>query len=295
MNYSKIISYIYALLAVGYGTYFFITYIYYYMAILRGYINKKSTIGIIKTIYCHDKESCYADIEYSINNIKYTRSTHVPNNVKIGDEIEVSYSYNNHYKDYDILVYGNMHIYSYIYISLLIIAILLLWIFLFIVIIFSSIYNKFIFLIYAIFVTVIITYVCCINIYNSYYDFDEYFINADHYYKLYYENLYKYGDYENYAIGIIKSQDEYYSYVEYLIDGVKYNVKLSTTHFKVGKEVKVYYNKDNPEAIKIYDNTEKNKRLIKIIIYAIILLLLWIFLFYNIPIILKNDYDYIKK
>ena len=292
MNYSKIISYIYALLAVGYGTYIFITYIYYYMANINDYNNRKETTGIIKTIYCHDKESCYSDIEYTVNNTKYILLNPISKNSKIGDKIKLRYSPNN---PKEAIVYGNMHIYSYIYISLLIIAILLLWIFLFIVIIFSNIYNKFIFLIYAIFVTVIITYVCCINIYNSYYDFDEYLINADHYYKLYYDDLYKYGDYENYAIGIIKSQDEYYSYVEYLIDGVKYNVKLSTTHYKVGKEVKVYYNKDNPEAIKIYDNTEKNKRLIKIIIYAIILLLLWIFLFFNIPIILKNDYDYIKK
>ena len=40
------------------------------------------------------------------------------------------------------------------------------------------------------------------------------------------------------------------------------------------------------EAIKIYDKTE-NQRLIKIIIYIIILLLSWICLFYCIPLILN--------
>jgi hypothetical protein len=276
MNYSKIISYIYALLAVGYGTYFCITYIYYYRAILRGYIDKKSTIGIIKTINCYDKDSCYSDIEYTINNIKYTKNTLVPNNLKIGDEVKVLYSYNKHYNDYDILVYGNIYIYSYIYISLLIIAIIFLWIFLFIVIIFSSIYNKFIFFIYAIFVTIIISYRCYINIHNNYYD-----------------DIHKYDDYEDYTIGIITSQEDCsenemcFSNIEYLINGVKHNVKLLTFYYKVGENVKVYYNKDTPEAIKIYDKTE-NQRLIKIIIYTIILLLLWICLFYNIPLILNK-------
>ena len=277
MNYNKIISYIYALLAVGYGTYFFIIYIYYYRAILRGYINKKSTIGIIKTIHCYYEDSCYSDIEYSINNIKYTRSAHVPNNVKVGDEIEVSYSYNDHYKDYDILVFGNMHIYSYIYIILLIIFIILLWIILFNVILYENTYNKYIFLIYAIFITVIISYTCYININNNYYN-----------------DLNKYDDYEDYTIGIIKSQEDCleneekicYSNIEYLIDGVKHNVKLLTFYYKVGENVKVYYNKDTPEAIKIYDKTE-NERLIKIIIYTIILLLLWICLFYCSPLILN--------
>jgi hypothetical protein len=201
----------------------------------------------------------------------------VPNNLKIGDEVKVLYSYNKHYNDYDILVYGNIHIYSYIYISLLIIAIILLWIFLFIVILFSSIYNKYIFLIYAIFITVIISYTCYININNNY--------NND---------LNKYDDYEDYTIGIITSQEDCseneeemcYSNIEYLIDDVKHNVKLLTFYYKVGENVKVYYNKDTPEAIKIYDKTE-NQRLIKIIIYTIILLLLWICLFYCIPLILN--------
>ena len=284
MDYSKIISYIYALLAVGYGTYIFITYIYYYMANINDYNNRKETTGIIKTIYCHDKPNCYADIEYTVNNTKYILLNPISNNSKIGDKIKLRYSPNN---PKEAIVYGNMHIYAYVYMILMIIAIILLWIFLFIVIIFSSIYNKFIFLIYAIFITIIITYVVYINIYNSYYEFNDYYINANHDNESY-TDLYKYGNFQNYTIGIIKSQDEYYSYVEYFIDSVKYNVKLLTTHYKVGEEVKVYYNKNNPEAIKIYDNTEKNKQLIKITIYAIVLLLLWIFLIFNIFLILNN-------
>jgi hypothetical protein len=277
MNYNKIISFVYALLAVGYGTYFCIMYIDYYMVTINGYNSRIKTIGTIKNIECYDKASCYANIEYTVNNIKYTKYTDVPNNLKIGDKIEIRY---NHDNPTDVFAFGNMHIYAYIYISLIILLIILLWMFLLFVILFSSIYNKFIFLIYAIFITIIISYTCYINI-------------------NYHDDLFKY-DYEDYTIGIIKSQDECYdvdsndknenemcySNIEYFINNIKYNVKLLTFFYKVGEEVKVYYNKDTPEAIKIYDKTE-NKRLIKIIIYIIILILLWIFLFYNIPIILN--------
>jgi|694.fasta_scaffold28173_12 amino acid transporter len=278
MNYSKIISYIYALLAVGYGTYFFIVIYFSEFSIIRGYNYRKETIGIIKTINCYDKNDCYGDIEYIVNNTKYLTSNNIPNNLKIDDKIEVRYIPNN---PNEALVYGNSHIYAYIYIILIIIAIILLWIFLFIVILYKNTYNKFIFLIYAIFITVIISFVCYINIHNNYYN-----------------DLNKYDDYEDYTIGTIKSQDtcsteDYddkkkmcYNNIEYLIDDVKHNVKLLLINYKVGEEVKVYYNKDNPKAIMIYDKTE-NERLIKIIIYIIIILLLWIFLFYNIPIIIK--------
>jgi hypothetical protein len=287
MNYSKIISYIYALLAVGYGTFFCITYIYSELVTINDYNSRKETIGIIKTIYCHDKSTCHADIEYIVNNTKYLLLNKISKNLKIGDKIEVRYIPDN---PNDALVYGNMHIYSYIYVSLLIILIIILWILLLIVIAFPSIYNKYIFLNYAIFVTINITFVWYINMNNSLHEYYVYCINADHYnnYDYYYDNYYYYDDnFQNNTIGIIKSQDEKYSYVEYFIDDVKYNVKLLPLDFKVGQEVKVFYNKDNHEAIKIYDNTEKNKELINIIIGLFVLLLLWIFLFYNIPLILN--------
>ena len=277
MNYSKIISYIYALLAVGYGTYFCIIYIYSELLIIKIYNYRIETIGIIKTINCYDNNDCYADIEYTVNNTKYLSLSKIPNNSKIGDKIEVRYNPDNLN---DAFFYGNMHIYAYIYISLLIIFIILLWIFLFIVILFSSIYNKYIFLIYAIFITVIISYVCYLNINNN--------------------DLNKYDDYEDYTIGTIKSHDYCYdmdsnektknnlcySNVEYFIDGVKHNAKILTIPYKIGKKVNVYYNKATPEYIDIFDIT-KNQTLIKIIIYVIILILLWIFLFYNIPLILN--------
>jgi hypothetical protein len=278
MNYSKIISYIYALLAVGYGTFFCIMYIYSELTIIRIYNYRIETIGTIKTINCYDTE-CDADIEYTVNNTKYLALNKIPNNLKIGDKIKVRYNPDNLN---DAFAYGNIHIYAYIYISLLIIFIILLWIFLLIVILFSSNYNKYIFLIYAILITLIISYRCYINIFDNY------------------NNLYKYEDYEDYTIGTIKSQDDCYdmdsnektknnlcySNVEYFIDGIKYNAKILTIHYKIGKKVKVYYNKATPENIDIFDIT-KNQTLIKIIIYVIILILLWIFLFYNIPLILN--------
>lgn len=272
MKYNKIISYIYAIVAIIVGTYFSIDYIYYYVANLRGYYSRKETIGIIKNINCYDKDSCYSDIEYTINNIKYVNNTNLPsNNLKIGDKVKIKYNENN---PNEIFVYGNYHIYSFIYIILLIIFIILLLIFLFIVIAFPSIYNKYIFLIYAIIANIIISYICYLNIHNNYFD------------------LYNYKNYKENTIGIIKSQDYCddnemcYSNIEYLIDDVKHNVKILTFHYKIGENVKIYYNKDYPEIIKIHDKN-KNKKLIKIIIYAIILALLWIFLIFNIPFILK--------
>ena len=280
MNYSKIISYIYALLAVGYGTYFFIIIYFSEFSIIRGYNNRKETIGIIKNIDCYDKESCYGNIEYTVNNIKYLESIKIPNNSKIGDTIKLKYTPDN---PKEVFAYGNMHIYAYIYIFLTILLIIILWIFLLIAILFPSIYNKYIFLIYAIFVTIIISYDCYIKIHNN--SYNECL-------------LHKYDDYEDYTIGIIKSQDDCYdldnntikmcySNIEYLINDVKYNVKLLTFNYnKVGEEVKVYYNKNYPEDIKIYDKNE-NKKIITIIIYSIILILLWICLFNSIPFILN--------
>ena len=279
MDYSKIISYIYALLAVGYGTYFFIVIYFSEFSIIRGYNYRKETIGIIKTINCYDKNNCDGDIEYTVNNTKYlAESIKIPNNSKIGDTIKLRYSPNI---PRDVFAYGNMHIYSYVYMILLIIAIILLWIFLFIAILYKNIYNKFIFLIYAIFITVIISYIFYLNIYNNY--------NND---------LFKYDKYDDYTIGIIKSQDNCFpvdyddkinmcdNNIEYFIDGIKYNVKLLLTNYKVGEEVKVYYYKNDPKAIEIYDKTD-NERLIKIIAYIIVLILLWIFLFFNISFILN--------
>jgi hypothetical protein len=285
MNYNKIISYIYTLLAVGYGTYFYITYIYYYKLTLDGYYskNKEETIAIIKTINCYDN-SCYSKLEYIVNNIKYMNVKNIKNNLKIGDKIKIKYTIDN---PNEIFVYGNQHIYAFIYIILFIIFILLLWIFLFIVILYKNNYNKFIFLIYAIFITIIISDTIYFNI-NRLYEYQDYIINANHYNENDLDNYY-YDNFENYTIGIIKNQDEYYSNVEYLVDGFKYNIKILTIDYKIGEEVKVYYNKDYPEAIKIYDETKslnkKEIKQIKIILY-IILLLLWIFLFFNIPIII---------
>ena len=273
MNYSQIISYIYALLAVGLGTYFCIIYINYYKLTYNGYNNRKEAIGIIKSINCYDKDSCSSDIEFTVNDIKYALNINVSNDLKIGDKIKVKYNPND---PNDVIYYGNIYIYEIIYIILLIICIILLWIFLFIVILFSNNYNKFIFLFYSSFITIFISYHLYIKIHNNLYDI----FNA-------------YDDYDNTTMGIIKRHDQCfdnnmcYSIVEYLIDDVKHNVKILTFDEKVGEEVKVYYNKDYPDAIKLYDKNE-NKQIVKAIIYIIIILLLWIFLIFNIPFIYKG-------
>lgn len=273
MNYSKIISYIYVVIAVILGTYFSISYILYYKTTIDSYYdkNKKETTAIIKNIDCFDKNSCYADIEYTINNIKYVNNIDISNNLKIGDKINLKYNPTSPNNPNDLRVFSNLYIYAFIFLFLLIIFILLLWIFLIIIIIYP---NKYIFLIYAIITTIIASYECYIIINNNYTD-----------------DLYKSNDYDDYTIGIIKNQDKYYSNIEYIVDGVKYNVKQLTLNYKVGENVKIYYNKNNPQEIKIYDKT-KNKRKIIIILLSIFLLILWAFLFINIPFIFK---DFHKK
>ena len=86
-----------------------------------------------------------------------------------------------------------------------------------------------------------------------------------------------------------------YSNIEYLIDDIKHNVRILTFYYKVGENVKVYYNKDNPEVIKIYDKST-NKKQITIIILTVILLFSWICLIFNSPLLLKiNNKRYLKK
>ena len=273
MIYSQIISYIYVLIAIILGTIFSIYYIDYYYKDINFYNNKQliETTAIIKNIDCYDKNSCNAEIEYTANNVKYIEKIDTPNNLKIGDKIKIKYNskaertiYYYNYNDNDIY-------YKYIYLILLIIFILLLWIFIIIGIIFS---NKYIFLIYAIIATIIISYI----FYNIIYNYYENYKNED---------LYNYDDYKYYTIGIIKStNNNNYSNIEYLIDDVKYNVNRRTIDYKVGENVKVYYNKDKPNDIKIYDKTEYKRKII-LIILIFFFCLLWLYLFFNIPFILK--------
>jgi len=262
MYYKKIISYIYALLAVGYGTYIFLHFIINNIKLLYYY---RRTIGIIKSLDCNDKNECKTEIEYKVNNIKYKNNIKISKKLKLGDKIEIRYNKDNHR---DSLIYEKINI--YIWIILLIIGIIILWILLIIVIIYN---NKYIFIIYGIYFTITITYIVYINIYNMY------DVNND----------------KETTKGRIKSQEDCknidnkemcYSIIEYTIKGIKYNIKTITYNYKVGEELNVYYDKDYPEAINVYDKIEK-KIIIEIIIIIIFIILLWIFLFFNIPIILK--------
>lgn len=72
------------IIAIILGTYFSISYILYYKTTIDSYYdkNKKETTAIIKNIDCFDKNSCYADIEYTINNNKYENNINIPNNLK---------------------------------------------------------------------------------------------------------------------------------------------------------------------------------------------------------------------
>ena len=50
-----------------------------------------NTTGLIKTFECYYKNSCYADIEYTINDVKYLINIDVPNNLKVNDKITLKY------------------------------------------------------------------------------------------------------------------------------------------------------------------------------------------------------------
>jgi len=151
-----ILRYIYVIIAIILATAFSIKYIYNYYLDISFYTNEqfKETTGIIKNINCdYIMKKCYADIEYTINNVKYINDTEIPNNLKVGNIIKIKY---NSKAEGSIFYYENKNLYySLIYIILLIIFTILLWLFLIIVIIYP---NKYIFIIYAIIATVIITY-----------------------------------------------------------------------------------------------------------------------------------------
>lgn len=250
-------------MGVGYGTYIFIFYCINNIKLLYNY---RKTKGKIKSLDCNEKNKCYAEIEYEVNNIKYKNNIKISKKLKKGDKIDIRYNKDNHR---DSLIYENI----YISIILLIIGIIILWILLLIVIIYN---NKYIYLIYGIFFTIIITYIVYINI-NNIFDVNNYqerFLTTK---------------------GRIKSQEDCknidnkemcYSIIEYTIKGIKYNIKTITYNYKIGEELNVYYDKDYPEAINVYDKIE-NKIIIEIIIIIIFIILLWIFLLFNIPIILK--------
>jgi hypothetical protein len=278
MNSNKIVSYIYALIACILGTYFCIISILYYNMVITSYNEfDGTTTGLIKTFKCHYKDSCFADIEYTVNNVKYINYIDVPNNLKENDTITLKYMKDKPNDPNYLRVNNNQHISASIIIFFLIFSIILLWGLLFLNMLFKDkFYNKYFFILYALITTSLSSYLCYL------------FIN-----KNYFNDLNKYNNYDNYTIGIIKEHIECYnngngclSNIEYMIDNKKYNVNILTFDYKVGENVMIYYNSEFPTEIIVYDKTI-NRRLIIIIISIIILILLWISLFYCIPIIFQ--------
>jgi hypothetical protein len=291
MNSNKIVSYIYALIACILGTYFCIISILYYNLVIVNYNSYDgNTTGLIKTFECYNKNTCYSDIEYTVNDVKYLINIDVPNNLKVNDTITLKYMNDKPNFPYYLKIENNQYISASIIIFFLVFTIILLWGLLFLNMIFKdNYYNKYLYILYALIATSLSSYLCYLSINKNYLN-----------------DLNRYDIYDNYTIGIIKENTECIKYgndtgnlnsdgnygngcisnIEYMIDNKNYNVETLTFDYKVGENVTIYYNSEFPTEITVYDKTI-NKRIKIIIISIIILILLWISLFYCIPIIFQ--------
>ena len=121
------ITLLYLFLAISLGT-FFILYLLYriYRDRINYYnyfINPKFAPAVIKKVICNnDTKLCKTEIEYTINNVKYSKSIFL-NNYKENDKITIIYD-NENLDIYD----ETIIIHSKIYIIILIILLILLWI-----------------------------------------------------------------------------------------------------------------------------------------------------------------------
>ena len=104
-------------------------------------------------------------------------------------------------------------------------------------------------------------------------------------YYSYYNIIGNYDKYDGYTTGIVKDKDT----IEYSINNVNKTLIYSTSlyDFKIGDKVNLLYNKKDIEDIIIYDFNSKIIYIIKSILLIISLIIIWIFLIYNISYILN--------
>jgi hypothetical protein len=210
--------------------------------------------------------------EYTVNNINYSKMSHIfiDSNSDLNKNSEINILYkksdpnafttNN---DSDVYFYNK----KFLIIILLFITIIIIWIFLFIIVMYENFYNKYIHFIYAIILTSLLSYYCISGIQYYYYD-----IIGNY-------------SYDSYTIGTVINNDT----IEYNIKNNKETLKYNSNDYdlKIGDKVYLLYYENISDNIRIYDIKSKISFIVKSILLIIVILLIWLFLFYNIQYILK--------
>jgi hypothetical protein len=85
---------------------------YYNLVIVNYNSYDGNTTGLIKTFECYNKNTCYSDIEYTVNDVKYLINIDVPNNLKVNDTITLKYMNDKPNFPYYLKIENNQHIYT---------------------------------------------------------------------------------------------------------------------------------------------------------------------------------------
>jgi hypothetical protein len=235
-------------------------------------VNKKCN-NTINDLNSHISSNITCDYyEYTVNNINYSRMAHmfIGSNSDVNKNNEINILYKK--SDPNVFITNNdsdVYFYNkkFLIIILLFIIIIILWIFLFIIVMYDNFYNKYIHFIYAIILTSLLSYYFASGIKYYYYD-----IIGNYYY-------------DSYTIGTVINNDT----IEYNIKNNKETLKYYSNDYdlKIGDKVYLLYYENISDDIRIYDIKSKIPFIVKSILLIIVILLIWLFLFYNIQYILK--------
>ena len=278
MSYNISIKFLYTITTIIIGTFICINFIQFnYHNLVRYYSYDAKTTGYIVTDKClfdlpenaHivDLRCQYA--KYTVDGVKYLKELNqfldLDFNTDTDKEVNILYKKNN---PTIYVVDDKSNINSFIILFSAILILILLWVLLLIIIVNDNYYTNYIHLFYAFSLTISISYYCVIII-NS----------------IYYYTIGNYIEYNSFTSGIVKDKDT----IEYSINNVNKTFKYSSSFydFKSGDKVTLLYDKNNIEHITIYEVKSKIKDLVKAILLIICLLLLWVFLIYNISYILN--------
>ena len=274
MNYNISIRFLYTITAIIIGTFICIYYIqtsyskiaYYYSydAKTTGYIiSKKCLYDLPKNAHIADLRCYY--IEYTVNDVKFSKPFNQSEDLITDKQVNILYKKASPEIS---IVEDKSYLNNLITIFISIIILILLWLFLLIIILYENSYNNYIHLFYAFALSIFLSFYCIMYNYYSYYNI-----------------IGNYDKYDGYTTGIVKDKDT----IEYSINNVNKTLKYSTSlyDFKVGDKVNLLYNKKDIEDIIIYDFNSKIIYIIKSILLIISLIIIWIFLIYNISYILQ--------
>ena len=276
MNYNISIRFLYTITAIIIGTFICIYYIqtsyskiaYYYSydAKTTGYIiSKKCLYDLPENAHIVNFKCSNNYKEYAVNDIKYSNPFNQSEDLITDKQVNILYKKASPEIS---IVEDKSYLNNFITLFISIIILILLWLLLLIIILYENSYNNYIHLFYAFALSIFLSFYCIMYNYYSYYNI-----------------IGNYDKYDGYTTGIVKDKDT----IEYSINNVNKTLKYSSSlyDFKVGDKVNLLYNKKDIEDIIIYDFNSKIIYIIKSILLIISLIIIWIFLIYNISYILQ--------